>query len=62
MTYYMETTSGDVATREEWLNDFDATDRESWFGLPIEECEDKEPFDTHHFVEVVKEDGEWVEV
>lgn len=62
MTFYMHTISGHVATKEDWLADFESTDKEAWFGESLEECKDKDPFDVDHLVEVTKEDGEWVEV
>jgi hypothetical protein len=61
MTHYMHTQSGDVATKEEWKNDFEAMDTETWFGLPAEECEGRDWLDIDCLVEVEEEDGEWVE-
>jgi len=40
-TFYVHLVSGDYATDDEWKDDFDSTDRETWFGEPIEECKDK---------------------
>ena len=71
-TYLMHTACGDVATIEQWENDFKNMDIEPWFGLPAEQCEglhwindnvdsgdcDKKPF----LVEVIQnEQGEWIE-
>ena len=36
---YMHTVSGDVANTESWESDFRSMDKESWFGMPIEECD-----------------------
>jgi hypothetical protein len=60
--FLMHTVSGDVATKTEWLKDFKATDRETWFGLPIEECKDLHPiYDLPHLVKVEFNGEEWVE-
>ena len=62
-TNYMHTVSGDVATAEEWKNDFDNMDVESWFGDEYEECKDKHWLnDQKYLVEVEKVNGEWEEV
>lgn len=69
--FYMHTTSGDVATEQEWRDDFDGMDIESWFGLPADECEGlhwiEDNIDSQTgqkiLIEVEKDtDGEWVEV
>ena len=59
---YMHTLSGDVATVEEWKDDFDSMDLETWFGLPIDECEGLDWLaDQKYLIEVVQDkDGEWV--
>ena len=52
--------SGDVATEQEWLDDFETMDRESWFGLPIEECEHLHPIkDNPHLFAVLWNGSEW---
>lgn len=61
-TYYMHTVSGDVGSFEDWKNDFDCMDIESWFGMPIEECVNLHFIDDiPQLVEVKKDDqGDWV--
>ena len=60
---YMHTISGDVASKEDWKDDFDCMDCESWFGLPIEDCKNLHWLkDQKYLVKVVKdENGDWVE-
>jgi|DEB0MinimDraft_6_1074348.scaffolds.fasta_scaffold125736_2 hypothetical protein len=61
-TYYMHTISGDVATEQEWKDDFNSTDLETWFGRPIEECVTLDWLgDQEYLVEVKQVDGDWVE-
>ena len=60
--HYMHGWSGDVATEQEWRNDFESTDIENWFGLPAEECKDLHWLDDVDLHEVQQVDGEWVEV
>jgi len=38
ITVYKHLESGDVATIEDWKNDFEGMDVESWFGLEKENC------------------------
>ena len=62
--------SGSVESKEDWINDFNNMDRESWFGMPEDDCAGLDPFDCEHLVEVVKteteedreEYGDWKEV
>ena len=60
---YMHTISGDVASKQDWKDDFDKMDLESWFGQPIDECENLHWLeDQKYLVKVVKnKDGDWVE-
>lgn len=56
---------GNVATAEMWKNDFDATDVESWFGKPAEECKELHWLDDNNALIEVEWDAdqqEWVEV
>jgi hypothetical protein len=62
-TFYMNTISGDVATKEEWKSDYESMDRESWFGESIEECHNKDWLsDQKYLVEVYHDGVEWSEV
>ena len=61
-TFYMNPFTGYVATMEEWESDFDSTDVETWFGLPVEECEGLHWLADSCLIEVTKNsEGEWVE-
>lgn len=64
-TYYMHKESGDVATEQEWRDDYENMDVESWFGKSVDGItnEDTENWaEGGHLIEVVKDaDGEWVE-
>ena len=63
MKNYMHTQSGDVASEQDWKDDFDNMDLESWFGVDSEECKDLHwLYDQKHLVEVEKIEGEWAEV
>lgn len=62
---YMHEHSGDVASRAQWKDDYDRMDAESWFGLPLEECEDKHWLDDQPCLMEVEwdaEEQEWVEI
>ena len=66
ITYYMHKESGDVATEQEWRDDYNNMDAESWFGKSIDDIteQDKAAWQKGgHLIEVEKDtDGEWVEV
>ena len=62
MTYLMHTISGDVASRDEWKDDFNSMDVESWFGLPADECGDLHWLDDQPcLIEVERVNNEWVD-
>lgn len=64
-TYYMHKVSGDVATEQEWRDDYESMDVESWFGKSADEITDADKENWLHagdLIEVVKDaNGEWVE-
>lgn len=59
---YMHEISGHVASLEDWKSDFESMDVESWFGLPVEECEGLDWIKGGKLIEVKQVDGEWVEL
>jgi hypothetical protein len=60
--YFMHNESGDIATMEEWRDDFENMDVESWYGLPAEECEGLHWIEGGHLTEVQHIGGEWYEL
>lgn len=50
LTIYIHTQCGDVATAEMWRDDFEKMDKESWFGLPYEECKKLHWLKDAHFL------------
>jgi hypothetical protein len=62
-TYYMHTSSGDVATKQYWQEEFNNMDRETWFGVDTDECRDWHWLDDQKYLVAVKLDDnyEWVE-
>ena len=61
-TYYMHKESGDVATESEWHSDMMNMDVDSWFGKDATDDDYDNWQECGHLVEVVKSNGEWVEV
>lgn len=60
-TYYMHKISGDVASDQDWHDDFKKMDVESWFGLDAKDCEGLHFIDDcEYLIEVEKSaSGEW---
>jgi len=52
-TFYMQLDSGEVATLEEWRDDYESTDFESWHGNEIEDCDPSQWIKDGHLVPVV---------
>jgi len=62
---YMHTQCGDVATREEWRENFENMDEESWFGkesTDITSADRREWLAGGKLIEVELVNGEYVEV
>ena len=63
MKYYMQKQSGDVATEQEWRDDFECMDIESWSGMEAHEADPDNWIEEGGLIEVKKdENGEWIEV
>ena len=61
--FYKHEVSGDVASAKDWKDDFDNMDAESWFGLPLDECEGLDWIAGGKLVQVeLDEAGEWAAV
>ena len=60
---YMHTESGDVATVEDWEDDFNSADCETWFGKPTAECNGLHWLDDQKYLTEVEwdtEEQEWI--
>ena len=62
--YYMHKESGDVATEQEWRDDYESMDVESWFGKSVDEITDADKEEWivgGHLIAVeLGADGDWV--
>ena len=63
MKYYMQQQSSDIATEEEWRDDFENMDIESWSGMEAEDANPKNWIEEGHLIEVLQDENrEWEEV
>ena len=62
MKYYMQAQSGDVATEEDWKDDFENMDLESWYGCEAKDANLDRWIEGGNLIEVERVEGEWIEV